>query len=164
MVQKFSFWNLSLILILNLKSFVNTGAEVNFWVYSQIVLSLVKFRPGWRRHHKQFAFHFPLISFSLVSWFTSYSQTLLLRPRPFHKHASLWHWHLTLFFNNFYHFVLKFGISIITLSLVNGFTLYSHTMLLRSRPFHPHVVSSPWPSDDLDIQHCSLTICVVFQL
>ena len=30
-------------------------------------------------------------------------------------------------------------ISVITLSLVNGFTSYSHTMLLRSRPFHQHV-------------------------
>jgi len=39
-----------------------------------------------------------------------------------------------------------------TLLLVNGFTSYSHTMLLRSRP--------TWPLDDLDIQHCSLTICV----
>ena len=63
-----------------------------------------------------------------------------------------WHWHLTLFFNNFYHFALKFWISVITLSLANWFTSYSHTMLqwwYRS-----------WPSDDLDIQRCSLTICV----
>ena len=43
-----------------------------------------------------------------------------------------------------YHFALNFWISVITLSLVNGFTSYSHTMLLGS--------------DDLDIQHCSLTI------
>ena len=67
-----------------------------------------------------------------------------------------WFWHLTLFFNNF--IILKFWISIISLSLVNGFTSYSHTMLLRSNPFHKHVASWPWPSDDLDIQHCSLTI------
>jgi len=31
-----------------------------------------------------------------------------------------------------------FWISVITLSLVDGFTSYSHTMLLRSRPFHQH--------------------------
>jgi len=35
-----------------------------------------------------------------------------------------------------YRFALKFWISEMTLSLVNGFTSYSHTMLLRSRPFH----------------------------
>ena len=69
-----------------------------------------------------------------------------------------WPWHLTLFFNNFYHFALKFWISVITLSLVHGFTSYSHTVFLRSRPFH--LALWPWPSDDLDIQHCSLTIFV----
>jgi len=36
-----------------------------------------------------------------------------------------------------YHFALKFGVSIITLSLVNGFTSYSYKLLLRSRPFSP---------------------------
>ena len=59
-----------------------------------------------------------------------------------------------------YHFALTFWISVIMLSLVHGFTLYSHTMLLRSSPFHQHVASCPWPLDDLDIQHSSLTICV----
>ena len=32
-----------------------------------------------------------------------------------------------------YHFALTFWISVITLSLANVFTSYSHTMLLRSR-------------------------------
>jgi len=32
--------------------------------------------------------------------------------------------------------VLKFRFPLITLSLVNRFTSYSHTLLLRSRPFH----------------------------
>jgi len=32
-----------------------------------------------------------------------------------------------------------FGISVITLSLVDGFTSYPHIMLLRSRPFHQYV-------------------------
>ena len=31
--------------------------------------------------------------------------------------------------------------------------------LFWSRPFHQHVASWPWPSDDLDIQHCSLKFC-----
>ena len=70
-----------------------------------------------------------------------------------------WPWYLTLFFKN-YHFALKFWISVITLSLVNGFTSYSHTMLLRSRPFHQHVALWPRPSDYRDSHHCTLTICV----
>jgi len=41
---------------------------------------------------------------------------------------------MTLTFNivleQLYHFALMFWISVITLSLVNGFTSYSHTMLL----------------------------------
>jgi len=41
-----------------------------------------------------------------------------------------------------------FWIYVITLSLVSGFTSYSHTPLLRSRPFHHHVASWPWSSDD----------------
>ena len=51
----------------------------------------------------QFAlkFRFPLITFSLVNRFTSYSQTLLLRSRPFHQHAVC---------------------SIVTFSLVDRFT------------------------------------------
>ena len=57
-------------------------------------------------------------------------------------------------------FALKFGFPLITFSLVNWFTSYLQTLLLRSRPFHLHVASWPWPSDDLDIQHCYLTICV----
>ena len=55
-----------------------------------------------------------------------------------------------------------FRFPLITFSLFNRFTSYSHTMLLRSRPFHHHVASWPWLSDDLDIQHCSSTICVLF--
>ena len=70
---------------------------------------------------------------------------------------------MTLTFNillkQVYHFALKFCFSVITLSLVNGFTSYSHTMLLRSSSLHQHVVSWPWPLEDLDFQHCSLTIC-----
>ena len=46
------------------------------------------------------------------------------------------------------------------MSLVNGFASYAHTLLLRSRLFQQHVSLWPWPSDDLDIQYCSLTICV----
>ena len=52
---------------------------------------------------------------------------------------------------------VKVSFPLITFSLVNRFISYSHTLLLRSRPFQQH---RPWPSDDLDIQHCSLTICV----
>ena len=47
-----------------------------------------------------------------------------------------------------------------TFSLVNRLTSYSHTLLLRSRPFHQYVALWPWPSYDLDIQHSSLTFCV----
>ena len=56
-------------------------------------------------------------------------------------------------------FALKFWFPLITFSLVNRFTSLSHELLLIGiRPFHQHVAL--WPSDDLDIQHCSLTICV----
>ena len=98
-------------------------------------------------------FCFPLVTLSLVHRFTLYSHTLLLRSWPFYKHATLtfrWPWHLTLFFNNL-SFCVSFWISVISLSFVNWFTSYSHTMLIRS-PFHQHVALCP--SDDLNIQHC----------
>ena len=41
-----------------------------------------------------------------------------------------------------YQFALKFRFPLITFSLVNRFTSCSHTMLLRSRPFHQHAVCS----------------------
>ena len=57
-------------------------------------------------------------------------------------------------------FALKFRFALITFDFLifNWFTSYSHTMLLRSRHVHHHVASWPWPSDNLDIQHCSFTI------
>ena len=70
---------------------------------------------------------------------------------------------MTLTFNivfSNYIICVKIWISVINLSLVNGFISYSHTMLLRSRYFHLHVALWPWPSDDFYIQHCSSTICV----
>ena len=50
----------------------------------------------------------------------------------------------------------KFRFPLKTISLINRFASYTHTLLLRL--FQQRVAS--WPSDDLDIQHCSLTICV----
>ena len=50
----------------------------------------------------------------------------------------------------------KFRFPLKTISLINRFASYTHTLLLRL--FQQRVAS--WPSDDLDIQHCSSTICV----
>ena len=70
-----------------------------------------------------------------------------------------WPCHLTLFLTT-----LSFCIEVLDFCdnfVISQWNYFIPTqMLLRSRPFHQHVASCPWPSDDLDIQHCSLTICV----
>ena len=77
---------------------------VNMVVFSRIFLR--KFRlidwwnPGGGRPVSLTVYvkvSFPLITFSLVNGFTSYSHTLLLRSRPLPFRYT---WHLTFFFNN----------------------------------------------------------------
>jgi len=107
----------------------------------------------YQLYHFALKFWISVITLSLVNGFTSYPHTILLRSDLF---KTMQYYDLdiqmTLTFNigiyQLYHFALKFWISVITLSLVNGFTSYSHTMLLRSRPFQLHMTEHC----DLDLQ------------
>ena len=75
-------------------------------------------------------FAFSVITFSLVNRFISYSHTVLLRSRPFQQHVALT-FNRPCFQHCFFkQFVLKFSFSVITFSLVDRFTSYSHIMLL----------------------------------